>query len=126
MYQVGFGGLIGSLLRSASVMVLDVFLPGTELWSIYLINILGSALIGLMAAGIRARRVNDAQMRFMVAGMLGSFTTFSLYSASNLSLLQDGRLLAFMIFSLTQIGAGLVAVRIAFRLGSRSMTGPVS
>ncbi|WP_223636975.1 fluoride efflux transporter FluC [Planococcus sp. 4-30] len=70
---VGFGGMIGSLLRAGIYMVA---VGGSGLW---LVNIAGSFLIGL--AAIRLSR-KLAELRLLVStGLLGSFTTFSAFSA---------------------------------------------
>ncbi len=70
---VGIGGMAGSLLRAGIYMAVA---GGVGLW---LVNIAGSFFIGL--AAIRLSR-QSAELRLLVStGLLGSFTTFSAFSA---------------------------------------------
>ncbi|MDQ0429609.1 CrcB protein [Planomicrobium stackebrandtii] len=70
---VGFGGMAGALLRAGVYMAVA---GGLGLW---LVNIAGSFLIGV--AAVRLAR-KSAELRLLVStGLLGSFTTFSAFSA---------------------------------------------
>lgn len=70
---VGIGGMAGSLLRAAIYMAVA---GGLGLW---VVNLAGSFLIGL--AAVRLSR-KSAELRLLVStGLLGSFTTFSAFSA---------------------------------------------
>jgi CrcB protein len=63
-------------------------------WGTILINILGSALIGIAAAltgpGGRLAVAQDLRI-FVMVGVCGGFTTFSSFSLQTLELLRDGR-----------------------------------
>jgi CrcB protein len=84
---VALGGALGALARyglgTAAVRAFGTTVPvGT--WAV---NLLGCFLIGLalpVAAADRARLV-------LIVGFLGSFTTFSTFSADTLALLEAGR-----------------------------------
>ncbi|WP_142827300.1 fluoride efflux transporter FluC [Planococcus soli] len=70
---VGVGGMAGALLRAGIYMAVA---GGLGLW---LVNIAGSFLIGV--AAVRLAR-KSAELRLLVStGLLGSFTTFSAFSA---------------------------------------------
>lgn len=70
---VGFGGMAGSLLRASVYMAVT---GGLGLW---IVNLVGSFLIGV--AAVRLSR-QSAELRLLVStGLLGSFTTFSAFSA---------------------------------------------
>ena len=70
---VGFGGMLGSLLRAGVYMAVT---GGLGLW---VVNLVGSFLIGM--AAVRLSR-QSAELRLLVStGLLGSFTTFSAFSA---------------------------------------------
>lgn len=70
---VGIGGMAGSLLRAVVYMAVT---GGLGLW---VVNLVGSFLIGV--AAVRLRR-QSAELRLLVStGLLGSFTTFSAFSA---------------------------------------------
>ena len=58
-------------------------------WGTLLINVLGSAVIGAVAAATDARE--DAAVRaFLMVGICGGFTTFSSFSLQTLDLLRTG------------------------------------
>lgn len=79
--MVALGGAIGAVLRYALVMA-------TAQWTrpflgIFLINALGSFLIGLVAAVYASK---DPMRMVLAIGVLGSFTTFSTFALDNLQL----------------------------------------
>ncbi len=75
---VGLGSAMGSVLRY-SVSLASMVMLGTHFpWGTLLVNVLGSCLIGWLAA--TASR----------AGFCGGFTTFSLFSLETLHLAQQG------------------------------------
>jgi CrcB protein len=90
---VAFGGALGSLARfwlGAAVMALT----GPRFpWGTLLINVAGSAVIGLAAgltlAGGRFATQPDLRV-FVMVGLCGGFTTFSAFSLQTLELVQAG------------------------------------
>ena len=93
---VAAGGALGSLARfwlGAAVMALT----GPRFpWGTLLINVVGSAVIGLAAgltlAGGRLAMQPDLRV-FVMVGICGGFTTFSAFSLQTLQLLQGGEAL---------------------------------
>ncbi|ANU26466.1 fluoride efflux transporter FluC [Planococcus versutus] len=73
LVAVGLGGMIGALLR---VAIYTTVVDGIGLW---IVNIIGSFLIGL--AAIRLSHKSAELRLFISTGLLGSFTTFSAFSA---------------------------------------------
>jgi fluoride exporter len=61
-------------------------------WGTLAVNVLGSALIGLLAGlSDSARMPLSADVRgFLMVGVMGGFTTFSSFSLQTLQRLQDG------------------------------------
>jgi CrcB protein len=95
------GGAVGSLLRYGFSSMLNT--QGFP-WGTMAINIVGSACIGLcaglgLAGGSRA---------FLVAGVLGGFTTFSAFSLETGMLWERAPFLA-AIYVLGSVGLGLAA-----------------
>ncbi len=91
---VALGGAIGSVLR-AWISVLSVRLvgPGFPVGTIA-INILGSAVIGVVAATALnpSRTILSQELRiFLMVGICGGFTTFSSFSLQTFALLREGR-----------------------------------
>ena len=91
--------MAGSLLRAGIYMAVP---GGVGLW---LVNITGSFLLGL--AAIRLRR-QSAELRLLVStGLLGSFTTFSAFSADWFYYLESS------IWSGMAFAGGMTAICIA-------------
>jgi CrcB protein len=77
---VAAGGVVGALARYGLTLVFPV-LPGRFPWTIFGINVLGCALIGvLMATLARHPGANPLIRLFLGTGALGGFTTFSTYA----------------------------------------------
>ncbi|MDR0768577.1 MAG: fluoride efflux transporter CrcB [Dysgonamonadaceae bacterium] len=102
---VGLGGGVGSILRFLVSKI--PFAQDSFPWATFAVNIVGCFLIGLSAK----YRFLDADMRLLlIVGFCGGFTTFSTFTAENVSLYQAGNypLLAFYI--LLSVIAGLAAM----------------
>ncbi|ATH76386.1 fluoride efflux transporter CrcB [Vreelandella hamiltonii] len=88
---VGLGSAVGSLLRYgvslASLAALGSYFP----WGTLLVNIVGSLLIGWLAATASRfpHRALARHQPLLVAGFCGGFTTFSLFSLETLYLAQQ-------------------------------------
>jgi CrcB protein len=91
---VALGGAIGSVAR-AWVSVMAVRLVGAGFpWGTMLINILGSLVIGIVAATALSptRTLVTQEVRiFLMVGICGGFTTFSSFSLQTFELLREGR-----------------------------------
>jgi CrcB protein len=87
-------------------------------WATFLINVTGSALLGLCAAAY----LNDPDPArknwylLLGTGFCGGFTTFSTFSLETLTLLHDGRPWTAAAYALGSVACGLVAVWMALRL----------
>ena len=86
-------------------------------WGTLLINVLGSAVIGAVAAATDARE--DAAVRaFLMVGICGGFTTFSSFSLQTLDLLQAGRVPAAAGYAALSVGLCLLSVWAGWALGA--------
>ena len=83
---IAIGSAIGGVSRYAlGVWILSKYSSGYP-WHTFVINILGSVLIGLFATTVR-----PAPLRlFLTVGICGGFTTFSSFSYETVTLLRDG------------------------------------
>lgn len=107
---VGFGGMAGSLLRAA---VFQFVGAGMGLW---LVNIMGSFFIGVAAARLINR---SAETRLFVStGLIGSFTSFSAFSADWFRLLESS-LLTGMVYALGMTAASIVAAAFGLLAGRK-------
>ena len=89
---VAFGGALGAMGRFAINAAL-VPLFGSRLpMSTLVVNVVGSALMGLCYVLIIERGVLPAEFRnLLMIGFLGAFTTFSSFSLDTLALWQNGQ-----------------------------------
>jgi CrcB protein len=91
---VALGGAIGSVTR-AWVSVMAVRLVGAGFpWGTMVINIVGSLVIGMVAASALSptRTLITQEVRiFLMVGFCGGFTTFSSFSLQTFELLREGR-----------------------------------
>lgn len=85
---VGIGGAAGSILRFLIAIVVSRWLPTAFPLGTFLINILGSFLIGVLASRFAAPADLGTRL-LLVTGFCGGFTTFSTFSSENLTLLQN-------------------------------------
>lgn len=111
---VALGGAIGSVLRYAVSLVALALLGAGFPWGTLAVNILGSGVIGALAAhGL------DGQARLLlVPGLLGGFTTFSAFSLEA-SFLWDRSPLLAALYVMLSVGLGLAACVVGFWLFRR-------
>ena len=104
---LGVGALLGAFLRYW-ISNLALSLWGSMLWGTLFINCFGSFIFALLAASLGSYFENFAHIRlFLLAGVLGSFTTFSTFSFDILSLLQK-KFLGWALFYLFSSVSGAV------------------
>lgn len=89
---VAAGGALGAVLRYGVIQQLMMRLhPQPFPFGTMLVNIIGSALIGVLMAKYAAGGLSDHARLLLVTGVLGGFTTFSAFSFDVLELLQRGQ-----------------------------------
>ncbi|WKA59046.1 CrcB family protein [Planococcus shenhongbingii] len=110
LLAVGFGGMIGSLLRAGIYGIM----PSTiGLWTV---NLFGSLLIGFIAARYSHK---SAEFRlFASTGLIGSFTTFSAFSAEWFRLL-DREFLLGIVFAVSMTLFSVAAAAIGLMIGRK-------
>jgi fluoride exporter len=90
---IALGSAVGGVLRYwCSGLVARAF-GETFPWGTLLVNVAGSALIGLFAtlsAPEGRLLIGSVQRQFVMLGLLGGFTTFSSFSLQTLALAQNG------------------------------------
>jgi CrcB protein len=116
---VGAGSALGSVLRYSVSLLSQAALGGYFPWGTLIVNVLGSCLIGWLAATI-SRSPHGQLARYqplLVAGFCGGLTTFSLFSLETLYLVQLGQpglALVYILISLPLwLGAAIVGERMA-------------
>ena len=116
---VGAGGALGSIARHGVNIFFAHVLERATPYATASVNLLGSAVIGLLAALVATGRLHwSAEMRtFIFVGILGGFTTFSSFMLDTFTLGHGGdHTTAFWNVAL-QTAFGLAAVWSGYRLG---------
>lgn len=115
---VFIGGGVGSVFRYlAGLWVLRLF-PDSWPLNTWLVNILGSLLIGILFGLISVdARWGEFTKIFLIIGFCGGFTTFSSFSYENLILLQEGEFLRFILYAMSSLIVGILMVYLGYRLG---------
>ena len=115
---VAVGGALGSVARYAlSTFVLratgTLFPVGT-----FVVNAVGCLCFGLVVGAAEQRVALSPETRaFILAGVLGGFTTFSSYVFESAGLIGDGQMTAAIVNVAGQVFAGLTAFWIGAALG---------
>ncbi len=81
-------------------------------WGTFVVNVLGSFAVGVLyfACGPDSPFIVSATTRqFVLAGILGGFTTFSSFSIQTLNLMRDGELAAGAGYAAGSVILGLLA-----------------
>lgn len=90
---VALGGAVGASARYAVGMLVLQFSGGQFPWGTFVVNVVGSFLLGVLTACLTFSWSLSAELRaFLVVGVLGGFTTFSAFSLDVLSFTERGRI----------------------------------
>ncbi len=93
-FWIALGSALGGMARYACSGLVAGLFGETFPWGTLLVNVVGSAIIGVVAALAlpEGRLLVPSEARlFIMVGFCGGFTTFSSFSLQTLSLLQDGQ-----------------------------------
>lgn len=112
---VGLGGALGSLLRFFLQGQIQTAIGGRFPWGTLVINVVGSAVIGAVAAWIEKQPVAPQHARaFVMVGILGGFTTFSSFSLENMNLLRAGEGRTAVLYVVVSNAAGIALALLSF------------
>lgn len=116
---IAIGGAVGSvcryLLSSAVLRALGTLFPAGT----FVVNLVGCLLFGAIAGLADGRVPLSPEMRaFLLAGVLGGFTTFSSYMNESVVLLREGQLLWAGLNLAGQVILGLITLATAYAITS--------
>ncbi len=116
---VGIGGFLGAISR---YKLGGLVLHHTSSWkfplSTLLVNVVGCFLIGVISGFFEKQLYASAELKlFLIAGLLGGFTTFSAFGFETIFLIKRGYFLFAALNVLLSVGCGLFAVWLGFVLG---------
>lgn len=118
----GCGAVARWLIGTALVDPAGVDPAGSFFWATLLANVLGSFLIGLIAAftsRIGHWLADLALRQFLMVGLCGGLTTFSVFSLEVLVLIAEHRTLAALAYVTASPALWLTAVWLGFVCGRR-------
>ena len=113
---VAAGGALGAMLRH-SVGYAAVRLPlGGAAGATLLVNIVGSALMGVLMAWLMHRQgpSQGAWLMFLGTGLLGGFTTFSAFSREVVIMMESGAYMRALSYALVSVIVSVLALMAAF------------
>lgn len=119
MTVVAAGGLVGSVGRAGVGLLVAGSGEGFP-FSILIVNLLGSLLLGVYLARRERSVVTHQSLRFWAIGVLGSFTTFSTFSVDLVRLLDGGHVLTAAIYLMASLLGGLGLAFLGLRIGGLS------
>lgn len=108
---VAIGGAMGALARYGLGTWIAERWPTIFPLGTFIINVTGSFAIGfLLTFTIERYQLGPEWRLLLVVGFLGAYTTFSAFEYETLKLLEDGRLMTAMLYVVSSVLAGLLAV----------------
>lgn len=114
---IALGGALGSVLRFAAVSCLTPLFNYRFPVGTFVVNLLGSFLIGMAYVVLVEKTILPAEWRlFFMTGVLGGFTTFSAFSLEILQLGQEGHLLNALVYATSSVLLGLLMAFIGMAL----------
>ena len=108
------GGGLGSALRFliGKQFTFDSF---TFPWATFIVNLIGSFIIGIVFGYILVRgKISDDLFFFLVAGLCGGFTTYSAFAHESISLLKAGQTNLFLSYVVSSILLGFFCVWLGY------------
>jgi fluoride exporter len=116
---VAVGGALGAMARHGLNAAVPVRPDGFPL-GIFLVNVAGCLAIGAFTGLLASDRIHATEVSrtFIVAGVLGGFTTFSTFGIDTFTLARGGHAGLALLNAIGQVVVGLVAVWVGFAAAS--------
>ena len=115
--MIAIGGALGSMARFAAVGYLTPMLNYRFPIGTFIVNIVGSFLIGVAYVVIVEKQLIPAEWRlFFITGILGGFTTFSSFSLEILQTWQEGHVFNAIFYAASSVFLGLLFAYVGMHL----------
>lgn len=109
---VGLGGGVGSMLRFLTIRLSARFISSD--WTLigtFIANIVGCFIIGILVGWLLPFMGKSQNLSLLlVTGFCGGYTTFSAFAFENVQLWQSGHTLFSILYIISSITMGLLAV----------------
>ncbi|WP_439543155.1 fluoride efflux transporter CrcB [Hyphomicrobium sp.] len=103
----GLGGVLRHGLNAWITAALGAAFP----YGILAINVIGSTVMGLVAAWFASSGDGDPSLRlFLATGVLGGFTTFSAFSLDTVALIERGEAGTAAIYVVASVGLSILGL----------------
>ena len=109
---VALGGAVGSVCR----YIISCFPHTSFPWGTFVVNILGSLLIGLLVGWATKGVISDGMKLLLITGFCGGFTTFSTFANESLGMMKTGDVFLAALYIGASIVVGFFAVWLGFHL----------
>jgi CrcB protein len=108
---VAVGGALGTLFRYFGMIGIGRWLGTDFPWAVFIINVIGSILIGIIAE-LQALVLNSSETvrAFVVVGLLGGFTTFSSFSLDIWLLVERGQVALAFVYAVGSVALGVAGL----------------
>lgn len=105
------GGGIGASLRHSLSLLTHKYLGINYPYGTFFVNIIGCLFLGFITALVFNKIITDQNLKlFLTTGIAGGFTTFSTFGYESLTLLKQGHILLALIYIISSIVLGILAV----------------
>lgn len=109
---LALAGALGATARYLLSLGVAALIPRAFPWGIFVVNVTGCALFGMVWEAAAARQlISDATRLILLTGFMGSFTTFSTLVFDCDALLRQGQWLMLAANLLGQLFLGLAGLR---------------
>jgi len=117
---LGIGGVLGAVSRYALLLAMPT--PNGHFpWGTFVINISGSAMLGLLLVLLLEQFSRGRLARPVIGtGVIGAYTTFSTYMVEAVQLIRTGHVDTAVIYVLSSVLLGLFAVWLGM-IGARGL-----
>lgn len=115
---VGLGGAMGSILRYSTTLIAEKWHLNNAFIATLIVNLIGCLLIGIFFSSFENKGIIDNNLKLLlITGFCGGYTTFSTFSLENIQLIQSGQIAQAVLYILTSVLIGIVAVWAGLSLG---------
>ncbi|MEM1052371.1 MAG: fluoride efflux transporter CrcB [Pseudomonadota bacterium] len=109
---VALGGAIGAAGRyHVGLITMRLAGPHSDFpWGTFTVNIVGSLIMGVLLGWFARGGADSENLRlFLIAGLMGGFTTFSAFSAEMVTMIHRGEISSALIYAGVSVIAGMAA-----------------
>jgi len=115
---VALGGAIGAVLRYL-ISSFNTSFP----WGTFIVNILGSLLIGFLVGFVSKGVLSPEMKLLLVTGFCGGFTTFSTFANESFGMMKAGDALLMALYIAASVIVSIMAVWSGMMLSSHLIRG---